>query len=55
MADAPTINVIANGDFSESRRNLSLNLHGDPCMGAVRGWTVKARLRQFRFSTAIGL
>jgi hypothetical protein len=35
-ADAPAINVIANGDFSEKPQKLSLNLHGDPCM-ALRG------------------
>jgi hypothetical protein len=39
-ADAPAINVIANGDFSEEAQKFSLNLHGDPCM-ALRGWTVK--------------
>jgi hypothetical protein len=33
-ADAPTINVIANGDFSEEPQKLSLNLHGDPCIEA---------------------
>jgi hypothetical protein len=49
-ADAPAINAIANGDFSEEPQKLSLDLHGDPCM-ALRGWTVKPRLRQFRFST----
>ena len=49
-AHAPTINVIANGDFSEEPQKPSLNLHGDPRM-ALRCGTVKPRLRQFRFST----
>jgi hypothetical protein len=43
-ADAPTINAITNGDFSEEPQKLGLNLHGDPSM-ALRGWTVKPGLR----------
>jgi hypothetical protein len=53
-ADAPAINAVANGDFSEEAQKLSLNLHGDPCM-ALRGSAFKAACDQFRFSTAIGL
>jgi hypothetical protein len=47
-ADAPAINAIANGDFSEEPKKLSLNLHGDPYM-ALQGSTVKAACDQFRF------
>jgi hypothetical protein len=33
-ADAPAINVIADGDVSEEAQKPTLNLHGDPCMAS---------------------
>jgi hypothetical protein len=53
-ANAPIIDAVANGDFSEEPQKLRLNLHGDPCT-ALRGSAVKAACDQVRFSTAIGL
>jgi hypothetical protein len=48
-ADAPSINQIANGDFSEEPQKLSLNLHGDPCMALGAGQSSGAS-DQFRRS-----
>jgi hypothetical protein len=48
-ADAPAINAIANGDFSERPQKPSLNLQGDPCM-ALRGWTASRASHNFRRS-----